>query len=607
MSIKKILRHLATTLFLLSAGEVLAQEVTFDFTSNEGWNFPTSYELGTDSYSKNGYTITLYSTTTSYGYKYGVACLMLGQKGATLTFPKFDFDVEKIEVTGTTQASAKVKQNIFVGATAVSTETTGAKGVTNTYIIDNNYQTAGKQYVLKITNANTTQIEKINIYKSSKLSPDLSFEKKVYSLFLNEAFTAPTLNNKYGVTVTYSSSDTNVATVNETSGALDIKSAGLTTITASFEGDDTHTQQKAFYILNVIDPEATSVSFDFTNPDVYGYYAEVTDNNVRNIEVGNSVTSGIVTITAIAKDVTDLRFYRDKSKVFDFRAYKGTVFNVSVPDGYMITDIVFKASPFNGTIGDGTANGKTWSGLAGNVDVSFTDASYMSALTVTYKKVDYTFDEKATNTFTATTDALVQLKRTLSNEYWNTFCCPFSISAEQINSTFGKGTQISQYTGDEGNLMNFEKTTSIEAGVAYLIKPAKKVVNPAFNGVTIAENVTPATSIGTNYLYNGVINTTQLDASTDLFITTSGKVSTIASATTTIYGMRAYIRAVNGTSSAKELSLKLDDETTGITLVDGQPVFTTGKVYNLHGQLVGLSISDMKPGLYIVGGKKVIR
>ena len=90
---------------------------------------------------------------------------MLGKEGAYLTLPAFDFAVSRIDITGTSGASNAVKQNIYVGETAVSTQTLGAQG-TNTYEIAADYQAAGNQYTLKVESAHNTQISKIVIYKA---------------------------------------------------------------------------------------------------------------------------------------------------------------------------------------------------------------------------------------------------------------------------------------------------------------------------------------------------------------------------------------------------------------------------------------------------------
>ena len=179
---RKSLRFMFASMLMMLGMTAMAQEVTLDFTSTD-WNFPTDYVTETASYTNaDGYTIQI---AAGNGHKvmngdYGNA-LIMGKLNATLTLPAFDFDVEKIVIEGNSSASAKVTQNIFVGETAVSTETTGAKE-TNTYEIAADYQAAGNVYVLKVTNANNTQISKIKIYKKGQGdTPVVEVEKPVIS------------------------------------------------------------------------------------------------------------------------------------------------------------------------------------------------------------------------------------------------------------------------------------------------------------------------------------------------------------------------------------------------------------------------------------------
>ena len=91
----------------------------------------------------------------------------------------------------------------------------------------------------------------------SKQDVTLSFPESSYSVNIGESFTAPTLSNESGVEVTYSSSNTSVATVNSSSGAITTNAtAGTTTITASFAGDNTYNSASASYTLTVVDPNA---------------------------------------------------------------------------------------------------------------------------------------------------------------------------------------------------------------------------------------------------------------------------------------------------------------------------------------------------------------
>lgn len=87
---------------------------------------------------------------------------------------------------------------------------------------------------------------------SDKQNVTMSFSPTSVTATLGESFTAPTLSmSPSGLTVTYSSSNTNVATVNASTGAVTLKAVGVTTITASFAGNDDYYSNSATYTLTV--------------------------------------------------------------------------------------------------------------------------------------------------------------------------------------------------------------------------------------------------------------------------------------------------------------------------------------------------------------------
>lgn len=237
-------------------GGANAQEVTFDFTTND-WGIPTSKTSTATEYTANGYTIKLEGTTGNkegYAYYTSGTYVLLGKKGATLTFPAFDFDVEKIEVVGRTGASTSVKQNIYVGETAVSTETTGATA-TQTYEIATDYQAAGNIYVLKVTSGHNTQFTAIKIYKKGATTLEdagLKFSQDSYTIEKGVTeFTAPTFTKATDAAVSFSSSNTDVATVS-TEGVISLAGAtGTATITASSEATDTYKAGTATVTIKV--------------------------------------------------------------------------------------------------------------------------------------------------------------------------------------------------------------------------------------------------------------------------------------------------------------------------------------------------------------------
>ena len=143
----KILRYSFVALLAMIGLNISAQEVTLDFSyagedlSANPWGLPTSYVKTEASYINDGYTIVF--GESSNGHKQNSGYLIFGKKDATLSLPAFDFEVSRIDIEGTSGASASVKQNIFVAGEAVSTETTGAKNVTNQYNIAEGKQAAG--------------------------------------------------------------------------------------------------------------------------------------------------------------------------------------------------------------------------------------------------------------------------------------------------------------------------------------------------------------------------------------------------------------------------------------------------------------------------------
>lgn len=240
----------------------IAQEVTLDFTQN-GWKLPDSATDTDKSFTYNNITI---STKGGY-FNTNTGCLMIKGKGATstLTLPAFDFAVEKIEVVGKSAASKNTKENIYVGNTAVSTEETGSKG-TNTFVINKQYQAAGTIYTLQVSAANA-QITYIKIYKRAV---DLTETTLTLSAVPTEPIaiggtflSTPTLKAGEqalsGKTITWSSDNDNVATVDAATGTVTGVAAGKANITAKFAGDDTYKTSTASY--EIIVKGAPSLSF----------------------------------------------------------------------------------------------------------------------------------------------------------------------------------------------------------------------------------------------------------------------------------------------------------------------------------------------------------
>lgn len=224
----------------------------------------------------------------------------------------------------------------------------------------------------------------------------------------------------------------------------------------------------------------------------------------------------------------------------------------------------------------------------------------------------YRFSENDITTHVgAVSDAKVAIERTLSNKYWNTLCLPFSLRAEQITATFGEGTIITEFddVNAEGTVMTFIKADSITAGKPYLFKPAKTVKDTVvFEGVAITSEGAGSVTAPTNGNYAFVGTYDKYNMKTDqseVFITTSGKLSYPAADTNTIKGMRAFIQLPK-TANAKAFNLNIGGEATSIDTIDGGLLNGNATIYNLNGQKMSSDINGLAKGLYIVNGKKMI-
>ena len=99
------------------------------------------------------------------------------------------------------------------------------------------------------------------------VSAELSYgSSEADNVVLGEAYTARTLTNPHNVSVTYSSSNTAVATVNQ-QGAVTIVGAGEATITATFAGNSDYLAGSASYKLIVTEPEPDPTGINNANAD----------------------------------------------------------------------------------------------------------------------------------------------------------------------------------------------------------------------------------------------------------------------------------------------------------------------------------------------------
>ena len=99
--------------------------------------------------------------------------------------------------------------------------------------------------------SSTYEFDKNNVIVAYKPIALLSWSAASYDAELGGSNSFPTLTNTNSVSVTYSSSNTDAATIDRNTGAITLVAAGTTTITAAFAGNETYKANSVSYSLKV--------------------------------------------------------------------------------------------------------------------------------------------------------------------------------------------------------------------------------------------------------------------------------------------------------------------------------------------------------------------
>lgn len=139
-----------------------------------------------------------------------------------------------------------------------------------------------------------------------KGAPSLSFPQTSYTVEMGDAFSEPTLQGlPTGVTAKYSSSNADVATVDESTGKVRIVGVGTTTIKAVSEAKDVYEAAEASYVLTVNRATSKKETFDLTS----GY------ENKKPLApiAGKNVTLNFSSGSMWYAEGTALRFYGNET------------------------------------------------------------------------------------------------------------------------------------------------------------------------------------------------------------------------------------------------------------------------------------------------------
>lgn len=414
--------------------------------------------------------------------------------------------------------------------------------------------------------------------------------------------------NNLKVTYTISPKDENVE-IDASTGDVIISKRGTYTITATGAATGTYKETTATCTLKVINSAVEETSIEFV--------AGVDKGKNSTSTTGDAVEKGCVMISsnkaALGRDA-DYRFYNSTHTISTKIGKITKIEFIGNDIDYPLTNLISADNNYTYT---GQLYG-VWVGSA--KEVVFTNSKQARATNIIVtvevpKAKSYTLDEtKTDNVIETYENANVTLQRTLSKDYWNTFCVPFALDAKQVTQYFGEGTQLRTYEGNcNNNIVYFATVDNIEAGKPYIMKPGNAVVtNPTFEGVSMVatgldENGNPqavgaTTTVQMKGIYNQVLLRTD---KTELFLGDNDLFYYPINNTEsrTIGGLRAYFIVPQGTD-IKKLRANLDGTPTSLdTIFDTEE--SNAPVYNLQGQYVGNSLRALKSGIYIQNGKKV--
>ncbi len=231
------------------------------------------------------YTLTVSKSTDGISWSTNSCTVVLGKEGS---FPT-------LNNPGNQTVSYKSSNTSVAGISSDGTVTVLSVGVTTitaTSEENDNYTSTSVSYTLTVEDASSLLV-----------SAELSWPSNSYSATMGSSFSSPSLSNPHSLSVTYTSSDTGVATVSA-NGTVTLVAAGTAIITATSEATDTYAAGSAFYTLTVSLADAglswSASSYTATLASTENAYPTLTNANGLEITYSSTNTS----VAEVASDGT---------------------------------------------------------------------------------------------------------------------------------------------------------------------------------------------------------------------------------------------------------------------------------------------------------------
>ena len=418
----------------------------------------------------------------------------------------------------------------------------------------------------------------------NRIEAPISFPVTTAVAMMGEDFDEPVLTNDKGLTVTYSSDNEAVATVDDTSGEVTLVAVGTANIIATFAGDATYKYTTAQYELTV-NKGAQALPYEESFNKTFGEFTtdgvEVNEIKVWNcvqssdfakatssINVNYDAESWLTSPVIDATNVTHfaLSFEQSIDSYFGTIANEAMVYAKNVGDtDWTKLSITYPTTPKD-EYSSFVATTVDLSAFAGNkMQIAFVYIGTTSKAGAWLVK-NVKFSESAVDI-------------TVTSDGWATYVTPYALRFDEGDA------YIVNTTGDK--VVYLESVTDVPTDTPVILKG---------EGTKTATVLTTADAITDNKLAvsDGTVTECYVLAKkingVGFYKWTGGALS----------AGRVYLPADVVTSAHEFLGLTLGDET-GVNEVRGRRSEGRGEVYDLQGRKV------LKPtqGLYIVNGKRV--
>lgn len=286
--------------------------------------------------------------------------------------------------TGTARAI-----KVFGGSNVKPTNAIASPKTSGTMEFD--FSGKGYTFFSMTTPSNAVYFSQITVYyedESGKTPTQLSWSAPTATVDLaSEVKEFPTLTkNPESLTgITYSSSNADVATVNEATGEIAIVACGQTTIKAAYAGDDTYASSSANYTLRVVDNSIAAGEYTF--PINNWFWATNYTGSFKVEKAGLKLQGQQNGISISLGNVNSTKAYVDDNETHTYSSY---IMTVNAPEGYVLKKIEFvgtrwQSSTLNASAGNMGAQ-KIWSGNVSSVEFYFAGTCEIKNVKIAYEK-----------------------------------------------------------------------------------------------------------------------------------------------------------------------------------------------------------------------------